>query len=132
MNNQTDSYQQRKILKETVFSSEIHSIEYNSPISSNGSSTSSNDSPKMAMTQKAKNINVDTGVVVFDDIKDCDVNVTYDLIDGEFPPPNISGLSVRDPNDLLTSDDLPRPRPNDDLEGTFLLLNFLLVIVSLM
>ena len=28
---------------------------------------------------------------MFDDIKDCDVNVTYDLIDGEFPPPNISG-----------------------------------------
>ena len=47
------------------------------------------------------------GVVVFDDIKDCDVNVTYDLIEGEFPPPNISGLVVRDPNDLLTSDDLP-------------------------
>ncbi len=34
------------------------------------------------------------------------MNVTYDLIDGEFPPPNISGLVVRDPNDLLTSDDL--------------------------
>ena len=45
--------------------------------------------------------------MVFDDIKDCDVNVTYDLIEGEFPPPNISGLVVRDPNDLLTSDDLP-------------------------
>ena len=42
--------------------------------------------------KRAKNINVDTGVVVFDDIKDCDVNVTYDLIDGEFPPPNISGM----------------------------------------
>ena len=53
---------------------------------------------------------------MFDDIKDCDVNVTYDLIDGEFPPPNISGLVVRDPNDLLTSDDLPRAR-SDDLEG---------------
>ena len=42
-------------------------------------------------SNRAKNINVDTGVIVFDDIKDCDVNVTYDLIDGEFPPPNISG-----------------------------------------
>ena len=56
---------------------------------------------------------VDTGVVVFDDIKDCDVNVTYDLIEGEFPPPNISGLIVRDPNDLLTSDDLPKVRSDD-------------------
>lgn len=121
----SNSYQQPqpKVLKETVFSSEIHSIEYNSPMASSGSS--SGNSPKMLMAsgmkqpQRAKNINVDTGVVVFDDIKDCDVNVTYDLIDGEFPPPNISGLIVRDPNDLLTSDDLPRGRNNtaDDLEG---------------
>ena len=58
-------------------------------------------------------MNLFTGVVVFDDIKDCDVNVTYDLIEGEFPPPNISGLVVRDPNDLLTSDDLPA-KPNFD------------------
>lgn len=124
----SNSYQPQppKVLKETVFSSEIHSIEYNSPMASSGSS--SGNSPKMLMTasgmkqpQRAKNINVDTGVVVFDDIKDCDVNVTYDLIDGEFPPPNISGLIVRDPNDLLTSDDLPRGHRNnmasDDLEG---------------
>ena len=32
---------------------------------------------------------------MFDDIKDCDVNVTYDLIDGEFPPPNISGKALK-------------------------------------
>ena len=50
--------------------------------------------------------------MVFDDIKDCDVNVTYDLIEGQFPPPNISGLVVRDPNDLLTSDDLPAKPSN--------------------
>ena len=127
-----------KVLKETVFSSEIHSIEYNSPMASMASlsSGSSNDSPKVsarhvhgppahyiAATNRpgmgAKNINVDTGVVVFDDIKDCDVNVTYDLIEGEFPPPNISGLIVRDPNDLLTSDDLPVRvnRSDDDVDG---------------
>ena len=46
-------------------------------------------------SNRAKNINVDTGVIVFDDIKDCDVNVTYDLIDGEFPPPNISGKAFK-------------------------------------
>ena len=132
-------YQQQqpcKVLKETVFSSEIHSIEYNSPMAANSvaslsSSTgsSSNDSPKVSSrlssqeiqpttnttnprtsSSSCKNINVDTGVIVFDDIKDCDVNVTYDLIEGEFPPPNISGLVVRDPNDLLTSDDLPKVR----------------------
>ena len=122
-----------KVLKETVFSSEIHSIEYNSPMASMASlsSGSSNDSPKVSArhvhgpqytasrSMGAKNINVDTGVVVFDDIKDCDVNVTYDLIEGEFPPPNISGLIVRDPNDLLTSDDLPVRvnRSDDDVDG---------------
>ena len=131
-------YQQQqgpcKVLKETVFSSEIHSIEYNSPMASMASlsSGSSNDSPKVSARHVhgplqyianrpmgAKNINVDTGVVVFDDIKDCDVNVTYDLIEGEFPPPNISGLIVRDPNDLLTSDDLPVRvnRSDDDVDG---------------
>ena len=46
-----------KVLKETVFSSEIHSIEYNSPIMSSGGSSS--DSPKI--NKIAKNINVDTG-----------------------------------------------------------------------
>ena len=49
--------EQCKVLKETVFSSEIHSIEYNSPIMSSGGSSS--DSPKM--NKIAKNINVDTG-----------------------------------------------------------------------
>lgn len=115
------TYQQPtcKVLKETVFSSEIHSIEYNSPMASVASlsSGSSTDSPKVKGHAKAKNINVDTGVVVFDDIRDCDVNVTYDLIEGEFPPPNISGLSVRDPNDLLTSDDLlPKRGPGADID----------------
>ena len=97
------------------------------------SSGSSNDSPKVSsrlsssqeqpttLTPRTscKNINVDTGVIVFDDIKDCDVNVTYDLIEGEFPPPNISGLVVRDPNDLLTSDDLPKVRnvTSDDVDS---------------
>ena len=44
-------YQQPcKVLKETVFSSEIHSIEYNSPMASVASlsSGSSNDSPKVS------------------------------------------------------------------------------------
>ena len=51
---------------------------------------------------KTNNMADSAGIVVFDDIKDCDVNVTYDLIDGQFPPPAISGLSVReDSNDLL-------------------------------
>ncbi len=68
-----------KVLKETVFSSEIHSIEYNSPLASMSSGSSSADSPKIMLASnsgqsksthnRAKNINVDTGVVVFDDIK---------------------------------------------------------------
>jgi hypothetical protein len=114
-------YQPPKVLKETVFSSEIHSIEYNSPAlattsaaaSIASSSNSSNDSPKMTSkkppkskksTVASKNIIKNNEVIVFDDI-----NVTYDLIEGEFPPPNLSGLVVRDSNDLLTSDhDLPK------------------------
>jgi len=53
--------------------------------------------------------------VLFDDIGEsipehssvgnCDVNVTYDLLQGEFPPPNLGGLSVKieDDEDLMTS-----------------------------
>lgn len=53
--------------------------------------------------------------VVFDDIGEvlggpvssgsCDVNVTYDLLQGEFPPPKVGGLSVKieEDEDLLTS-----------------------------
>ena len=47
----TNSYQQQtgcKVLKETVFSSEIHSIEYNSPMASMSSGSSSADSPKIS------------------------------------------------------------------------------------
>ena len=46
----TNSYQQQtgcKVLRETVFSSEIHSIEYNSPMASMSSGSSSADSPKL-------------------------------------------------------------------------------------
>ena len=34
----------------------------------------------------------------------CDVNVTYDLLQGEFPPPSLGGLSVKieDDEDLLS------------------------------
>jgi hypothetical protein len=36
----------------------------------------------------------------------CDVNVTYDLLQGEFPPPSLGGLSVKieEDEDLLSQD----------------------------
>eukprot|EP00095_Tigriopus_kingsejongensis_P009129 maker-scaffold1236_size70259-snap-gene-0.15 protein:Tk09129 transcript:maker-scaffold1236_size70259-snap-gene-0.15-mRNA-1 annotation:"hypothetical protein SINV_07929" len=65
-------------LKETVFASEIHSFEYDKP-----SQSTSHHRPSYET-------DIDAGG------SDCvvDVNVTYDLIDGEFPPPG-GGLTVR-------------------------------------
>ena len=102
-------------IKETVFSSEIHSIEYR-------------DSGAGVMSSPVRrNLIYETEIggaaeVVFDDIEEigpeenpaglvpasCDVNVTYDLLQGEFPPPSLGGLSVKieEDEDLLTQDPL--------------------------
>ena len=102
-------------IKETVFSSEIHSIEYR-------------DSGSGILTSPVRrNLIYETEIggaaeVVFDDIGEigpeenpagivpasCDVNVTYDLLQGEFPPPSLGGLSVKieEDEDLLTQDPL--------------------------
>ena len=104
-------------IKETVFSSEIHSIEYRDTGSG------------LAASPARRNLIYETDLgtaseVVFDDIGEiipeqnspdrnsstnCDVNVTYDLLQGEFPPPSLGGLSVKieeDDEDLLTQDPL--------------------------
>ena len=173
---------QRQLLRETVFSSEIHSIDYDSSLSDksdalarhellvnkrpvigesedvgagavvSGMVSSNVNNLNSAMKSDGivsisvpsnnkdgadtTNINFSKNeeTVVFDDIGDinlhylssnsssnptiptadsnftplehvrrsnCDVNVTYDLIQGTMPPPSVSGLIVRPPEDTL-------------------------------
>ena len=186
----TNLQNQRHVIKETVFSSEIHSIEYDSSliakserqkedesyvnkreelekiessvsvVSSNLATSSTNYVHSAIKPDVLRPLSVDPAktkdiqykyieainspkreeMVVFDDIGDidlryisnvtssnrvsaaesnllqqrrqqepnnnCDVNVTYDLIQGTFPPPSVSGLVVRTPDaDLVTNDD---------------------------
>ena len=106
---------QHNFIKETVFSSEIHSIEYRDTGSGG----------LLAASPGRRNLIYETDLgtaseVVFDDIGEivpeensptnssancCDVNVTYDLLQGEFPPPSHGGLSVKieEDEDLLSS-----------------------------
>ena len=176
---QTSVGMPRQIIKETVFASEIHSIEYDSSIAGKSNASNTNEAmvekgnsvdtkkgvPSVASVQKSSNLgalpnfpmkshidttlknkaNMDTmdltrprqeEMVVFDDIGDmnlqyisnstsnlikntndpnlqqlvkqepknnCDVNVTYDLIQGTLPPPSTSGLRVRPQDDHFVS-----------------------------
>lgn len=102
-------------IKETVFSSEIHSIEYRD----NGSGLASSPIRRTNLIYETE---IGGSEVVFDDIGEvvveqtspegsaavsCDVNVTYDLLQGEFPPPSLGGLSVKiEEDDLLSQDPL--------------------------
>ncbi|TRY70941.1 hypothetical protein TCAL_05932 [Tigriopus californicus] len=72
--------QNKNRVKETVFSSEVHSFEYDKPEA---------EVPR----RRSYETDVDGNSVVYPNLCGLDVNVTYDLIDGEFPPP--SGLTVR-------------------------------------
>ena len=168
----------RQVIKETVFSSEIHSIEYDSSLTTKSNASIASEvrkdkkhsmeakqavlnEPNARKASNAKYTNfemtshmdttsamledvnpIDTAcprqeeMVVFDDIgdmnlqyisnsssnlikntsdpvlqqfiteepkNDCDVNVTYDLIQGTLPPPSTSGLRVRPQDDNFVS-----------------------------
>ena len=172
---------QRQVIRETVFASEIHSIEYDSSLAAKSDALTIND--VLVNQSQVVKINKDVAgesnilissnnsnihlamednaaipmdrvsnpkttsnapfprheeMVVFDDIGDmnlhylttnssfnsvemgdtnmrqfgeeprnsCDVNVTYDLIQGTLPPPSISGLMVRPQEDIVTNDSM--------------------------
>lgn len=78
--------QNKNRLKETVFSSEVHSFEYDKP------------EPE-AHASRSYETDIDGNSVVYPNSCALDVNVTYDLIDGEFPPP--SGLTVRSDDSMI-------------------------------
>ena len=133
----------RTVIKETVFSSEVHSIEYNpraraaaaaAAAAASAAASAAAGAPPAAQPQQEQQNTILGEVkraerVVFDDIgdlaastastapppppSDCDVNVTYDLIEGGFPPP--SGLVVRSNEPVAVMEKDSKQQNIDDL-----------------